>query len=55
MPDDIPSTFNGDAVAWAEYALEWGNGDQLHRALVAELKTARAELERVRNTAEEPA
>lgn len=41
MPDD-------DLITGAEYALEWGNGDDLHRELVAALKAARADNERLR-------
>lgn len=38
MPDDLTAL-----ITRAEYALEWGNGDDLHRELVVALKATRAE------------
>ena len=31
----------GDLIERAEYAIEWGSGDQLHRDLLAEVKRLR--------------
>ncbi|GFG83151.1 MULTISPECIES: hypothetical protein [Mycobacterium] len=36
---------NPDLISRSQYAVEFGNGDQLHRELVAELKTTRAQPE----------